>query len=235
VTIGKFIVREVLGLLPGAVAMSLAAVVAAQVESPSASARAASGMPLFDAFKTFCVDTGAKPSAVKAAVEAAGGKVRRQTDSAAQASGAMGPPFPLTLTTWDIAVQGHTMMVDTGTSYPSRRLSASNSQTFDFDTCSIHSIANEDASVAAVRDWVGVPPAWVSTSSHSNKRWPDLTQYHYVYQTVGTVHMGLADRDQGPSAQTEGRYWGLVLLRDARGASLQLIHDLPAVDPRPQP
>src|SRR5262249_12053836 len=64
--------------------------------------------PLFADFKVFCVDTGARPDAVKSAVEAAGGKQHAPP-------GATAWPFPMTVTSWDITTDGRSLSVSAGT------------------------------------------------------------------------------------------------------------------------
>ena len=53
---------------------------------------------------------------------------------------------------------------------------------------------------------------------------PDLTQRHYSYQMVDATRAPIASQAELRAAQTEGRYWSLVLLRTPRGASVQLTH-----------
>ena len=50
----------------------VSAILSAAIPAKSAETLAAADFALFDAFRTFCVDTGARPEAVKAAVESAG-------------------------------------------------------------------------------------------------------------------------------------------------------------------
>jgi hypothetical protein len=184
-------------------------------------------MPLFAAFKTFCVDTGAEPSAVNAAVEAAGGKPHDPTGGSTESGTLTDTPFPLTFATWDVTVGGHRMTVSAGTGYPSGTYKSQKAPPYDFNDCSITSFANEDASVTAIRDWVGVPPQDVSTGPHNDRWTPDLTLYQFWYQVVGSTHAVLADRAQRISAETQGRSWGLMLMQSPHSASLQLVHDLP--------
>jgi len=103
--------------------------------------------PLFAAFKAFCVDTGARPDAVKSAVEAAGGKQHAPP-------GATAWPFPMTVTSWDITTGGHSLSVSAGTQQapPVQNRPGENS-----NQCIMRSFVNEDASIEAIRSWVGVP------------------------------------------------------------------------------
>ena len=103
--------------------------------------------PLFAAFKTFCIDTGASPDAVKSAVEAAGSKQRVPPSATAS-------PWPMTVTIWDITTGGHSMHVSTGTQRvpPMGERPEANS-----NHCIVSSFVNEDASVEAIRNWVWGP------------------------------------------------------------------------------
>src|SRR5262249_23629905 len=97
--------------------------------------------PLFAAFKAFCVDTGASADSVKWAAAAAGGKQHGP-------SGATAWPFPMTVTTWDVSMGGHSMYVSTGTQLvpPMGGRPEANS-----NHCIVSSFVNEDASVEAIR------------------------------------------------------------------------------------
>ena len=119
--------------------------------------------PLFAAFKAFCIDTGASPDAVKSAVEVAGGKQRVPPSASAS-------PWPMTMTSWDITAGGHSMWVYAGTQQapPIHNRPEENS-----NHCTVSSFVNEDASIEAIRNWVGVPPAYISRGN------PILYIFHY--------------------------------------------------------
>src|SRR5215468_10501103 len=129
--------------------------------------------PLFAAFKAFCVDAGARPDAVKSAVEAAGGKQHAPP-------GATALPFPMTVTIWDITMGGHSMNVSAGTQQipPVQNRPEENS-----NQCILRSFVNEDASIEAIRNWVGVPPAHVLQGNP--------TSYFFDYQESGAVRSAL--------------------------------------------
>jgi hypothetical protein len=171
--------------------------------------------PLLAAFRAFCVDTGANPDAVKSTVEAAGGK--QQTPS-----GATAWPFSMTVTTWDITTGGHSLNVSAGTQQvPSIR----NRPQANSNQCIVNSFVNEDASIEAIRSWVGVPPANVLRG--------DPNTYFYNYQQSGSVRSPLpTDEVAYHTAEIEGRVWSLVVLQLQTGASLQLVHHLAPSIPR---
>ena len=171
--------------------------------------------PLFAAFKAFCVDTGARPDAVKSAVEAAGGKQHAPP-------GATAWPFPMTVTSWDITTGGHSMHVSAGTQQvpPMGGRPEENS-----NHCTISSFVNEDASIEAIRNWVGVPPTHVSRGN--------LINYSFLYQELGSVRSALpADKTASDMATAEGRTWLLVVLQSQDGAAVQLVHFLARPIPR---
>jgi hypothetical protein len=172
-----------------------------------------SNTPLFDAFKRFCRDTGAEPERVRSAVEVSGGKSRGPAATL--------PDQSMTTETWDVAVQSHQLLV----SFGSARLPVKTAR--DFVSCSVSSFVNEDPSVTAIQDWVAVPPIRVSPPNPSSRFSPDLTQYHYGFEELGSVHVIPKDQSELRMAASEGRYWGLVLLHTPRSASVQLTHELP--------
>jgi hypothetical protein len=171
--------------------------------------------PLLAAFKAFCVDTGANPNAVKSTVEAAGGKQRTSSDATAW-------PFPMTSTTWEVSTGGHSLNVSAGTQQVP---SIQNRPQANSNQCIVNSFVNEDASIEAIRSWVGVPPANVLRG--------DPTTYFYNYQQSGSVRSPLpTDEVAYHMAEIEGRVWSLVVLHLRTGASLQLVHHLAPPVPR---
>src|SRR6185437_3510358 len=88
--------------------------------------------PLFTAFRQFCADTHAVPDAVEEAVEAAGGKLH--------ASGALVEPYPMEVTSWEVAVEGRGMIVSTGTARTPRKLD----KVQDTADCTVMSLNRED-------------------------------------------------------------------------------------------
>ncbi len=215
-----------LGLISVAGAMICAGVTATGGDL-SDTVGSASALPLYTAFKTFCVDTGAVPQAVNAAVKNAGGKPHDPAGGSTEDGTLPGAPFPMTLSNWVVTVSGHHMLVNSGTSLPSRQYPFAKFPPHDFDSCDIQSFENEDASVTAIQKWVGMPPVRMAAPSDADEYSPDLAQYHYVYQVVGSERMPMKDKELVEAAEVEGRYWSLVLLSDPRGAAVHYMHILP--------
>jgi hypothetical protein len=201
------------------VAATTITVAAALADEPQRPVLSPSDLPLYAAFKMFCVNTGAKPEAVKAAVEAAGGRPHTPP------GGATDSPFPMTVSSWNVTVNGHNMVVGAGTAYPSRKFENAKLRNGDFDSCTVDSYSNEDESISAIVDWVGVPGD-VSTNPPSSKYTPGLKLHFYGFQTIGRNHAPAAGEQQ-TAATNEGRYWTLVLMQDQRSASLQYTHTHP--------
>src|SRR5215472_7393710 len=97
--------------------------------------------------------------------------------------------------------------------------------------CTVNSFVNEDASIEAIRNWVGVPPAYISRGN------PILYIFHY--QELGSPIVGIvtphyravrstlpADKIAYDKAKAEGRTWALDVLQAQDGASVQLVHYL---------
>ena len=165
--------------------------------------------PLFAAFKAFCIDTGTSPDAVKSAVEAAGGKQRIPPNATAS-------PWPMTMTSWDITTGGHSMWVYAGTQQvpPIQNRPEENS-----NDCIVSSFVNEDASIEAIRNWVGVPAAHISRGNQ--------IIYYFAYQELGSARSTWpADKVAYDLARVEGRIWLLVVIQAQDGGSVHLSHVL---------
>jgi hypothetical protein len=171
--------------------------------------------PLFAAFKAFCVDTGASPDAVKSAVEAAGGKQHAPPGETAW-------PIPMTVTTWDITTDGHSLNVSAGTQ---QAAPVQNRPEENSNQCIVNSFVNDDESIEAIRNWVGVPPANISRGNP--------TIYFFDYQESGSARSALPTaKIAHDMAKVEGRIWSLVVLQSQDGASVQLVHHLALPIPR---
>jgi hypothetical protein len=173
-------------------------------------------LPLFAAFQSFCINTGAGPDAVKPAVEMAGGKMLKSPASS-------GGPYPMIAMSWTITVDGHKMEVWAMTSHnPSGP-----GRVADGNHCSITSFANEDGSIAKIQEWVGVPASSYST--------PDLI--YYDYQEQGQVRRPLPEDKSATAAIMEtGHSWTLTIRPKDGPPSVQLMHLLgvkpaPSVEP----
>jgi hypothetical protein len=174
--------------------------------------------PLFAAFQAFCVDTGAKPDAVEVAVEVAGGI--RHTGPSYTAS-----PSPMTETSWKLNMSGHDMIVSTGTMHPPARPGRLSYTT----SCIIDSFANEDASVAAIGAWAGVPASNDSLSSG-----PAIYKYDFLEQDSRRSELP-TDKTAYNTALAKGRVWSLVVIRSGNGASVQLTHYVATAPGYPSP
>lgn len=177
--------------------------------------------PLFSAFKKFCAETNAKPNSVKAAIEGAGGRLSKgPVDSD-------GWPFAVGLTIWDITIDGR----DVNVSASAQRIpSRSNKAAYNADSCILNEFAADDASVEAIRKWIGVPPGNVMRPDDSlvgnGKKASGLTIYNYSYAVVGDSHVPIKDHTSLHEAERRGRYWSVVVLSDSHSASVQFTHEL---------
>jgi hypothetical protein len=126
---------------------------------------------LFAAFKAFCIDTGANPDA-KSAVEAAGGKQH--------GAGATVHSFTMTVTTWDATAGGASLNVSAGTQQASP---VQNRAEENSNQCVVTSFVNDDASIEALRNWVGIPPGHVLRGN------PTIS--FFDYQEQGSVRSTL--------------------------------------------
>jgi hypothetical protein len=95
----------------------------------------------------------------------------------------------------------------------------------------VSSFVNEDASIVAIRNWVGVPPDYISRGN------PILYSFHY--QELGSPIVGIvtphyrvirspwpADKIAYDMAKAEGRIWAIDMLQAPYGARVGLTHDL---------
>jgi hypothetical protein len=85
-------------------------------------------------------------------------------------------------------------------------------------SCVISSRANEDASIAMIRKWVGVQPAPSYPSSSG------VT--YYDYREDGSGRTAIVGDAAVKSANTEGQSWTLTVMQQSNNASVQLMHFL---------
>lgn len=158
--------------------------------------------PLFDAFKRFCVDTRASPDAVQAAVEAAGGKFRVRNAQ-------YGMPH-MTVRILDYAEGGQKLVIAAG---------MSDTLVNAIANCTVSVDTKDDASVAAIRNWVRVRPYRTSPGS--------LATYSYSFQERGSERLALpVDRTAESQAEAQGRVWLITVGHSRDMASVQLSHVL---------
>jgi hypothetical protein len=172
----------------------------------SGDARAAGGdPPLFAAFKTFCVATGADLYAVKRTVEQAGAKVAPVSH----------PWLASPANMWDYVVGGEPMLVSAlEVRLPAHGPHPALSKNF----CKLDLVSNgDDASVEAIKNWIGVPRS-VGT--------PTLSLF--VFQEVNGVRSPLPkDRVTRDLALRKGQVREIWLTLAPNSASVEYINQLP--------
>jgi hypothetical protein len=181
----------------------LVAVSAVLIVTPPGRA-ADSPAPMFAAFLKFCVATGAKPDAMKTAVEMAGGVARNPP-------GATDWPFRVTTQSWDYTTLGHELTVSAGTANPPAH---GNRPGVASINCIINSTAPDDASLEALRRWAGVPV--------SDKNAGGLTYYYFRDRKDTHVPIVARNAADWQAIEAEG-YWTLVLIHIGGSAALQLV------------
>jgi hypothetical protein len=173
---------------------------------------AADGVPassaFFTAFKTFCIDTGAKPEAVESAVLAAGGKrAALQYDIV--------PAINMPVKPWDVSLGGEHFVV-----YAGRNGEAgSKDSPATTEGCGVRSAANEDAGIAAIRQWGG--------NLVADGRFASLL---FGFADMDSVRKPAADLDpvSWKAAQAGGRGRMLATRHLPNGADAELYRILPA-------
>jgi ankyrin repeat protein len=164
-----------------------------------------SPLPLFDAFKAYCIDTNAQPNAIRQSVEAAGGKE-------VSALWSRSSSLPMGVAIWKLGVPGHSLTVSAGVS----QSPTGHDKRTDV-VCMVTSHNNEDASIEAARRWVGVAPNRVVPG--------DQTLYYYTYKELGSKRSALSSDQIGrDGAELDGLLCVLTLSQGRNGAFIQLVH-----------
>ena len=175
----------------------------------SAAAQPAKAMPLFDGFKTFCVDTGARLPAIEAAMKKTGAKLTHPL-------AVMTSPFQLSTEIWEIDASGRRLTIAAGSemdpaskSFPER----------DFDVCTVMLSGNDAAGITALRKWIRIAPTSVTGSARS------VIVEHFTWRDSGkgpaAVPKNSADY---VAAEAKGEIWSLDLIRNRSIATVQLRH-----------
>lgn len=184
------------------------ALTAALVILVAASPARAAEPPLFVAFKSLCVDTGAAPEAVGAAVTAAGGKMGHPPASTDL-------PIQMTAFFWKVSIGGHDLMVSAIKAHDPFPNGG------DSVECDVQSYQNEDGGLAKIREWVGVPAERTGADDSSIQR--------FSFQQHGDRRMAApSDDDAYERLQRRGVLWLLRVMSDRRSADVQLTHFLAA-------
>ena len=169
------------------------------VLGPGGVRAAEGGTPLFNAFKSFCADTGARADEVKRAVLAAGGAPHNPPTKSTDT------PFSMQSSLWDINAHGQALVVAAG-----------HAETVGADAramtdCVVSGEEADVASLTALAGWAGVP-ASAGTNEH-------LT--YYVFEDRGGAHQPVSD---GKTAEEAGRIWRLTVIRAPGVVSVELMH-----------
>lgn len=166
-------------------------------------------MPLYDAFRRFCLATGTQSEAIAKAV------MLSRLPFHQRRAAATTEPVPMDMTGWDLDFEGHKLTLDAGHTvepFGSAMLQKTTA-------CTIFSWNNsEAASVAALHQWAGI-----TRSPDSRQRRPTL----YSFEVRGTAMIPLAEDETGRAAKAQGRAWLLVITQSANRASVALSHYLP--------
>jgi hypothetical protein len=163
----------------------------------------AEDLSFFTLFKKICIDTALEPDAVRTAVEAVGG---RQSAPPLIEEGLVSART----VSWRLKLSGQDLYVSASTSRDSNEFPHPMSTL----ACSMMIYINVDASVAAARDWVGVP---ADGGTNSNVT-------YYNFQEVDQKRLAMpTDKDAQWKIMAEGRAWMLNVLQRPDGASLSLM------------
>ena len=159
--------------------------------------------PLFAAFKQFCVDTHAKPEAVKAAALAASSKnvASAATDKKSPASAAGN--------SWSLVYQGHHMSVTSGTlqTPAAGQMPATNSI-----TCAITDSDGDSAGASAVAGWAGVPASAEVSGVFGT----------YTYQDKNGKHLPVKALEK--AVKDPDGVWNLTLSQVGKPTIVNLAH-----------
>lgn len=176
-------------------------------------------LPFFDAFETFCANTGGMPDAAEKAIKLAGGTPQTQTQEGAKLQADLGGQA----SHWSVTIAGHAMTVGL---FMEKEVSAMMPNHPIFG-CTISSPTNEDGSVAAIANWVGVPPKGVGATT-------PLFLQTYQFEVQSDRHIPW-DMDAGASVDTmvtrlealvAGRVWAVTLFGDKDRARVMVLHFL---------
>jgi hypothetical protein len=161
--------------------------------------------PVFEAFKTYCVDADFDPQAEAVDVETRGGKPHNPHTG----STSFDRQFPMTVTMWDITVQGQPLILTFGTS----REPFGKDELVDQTNCIILSFAGDAASANAIRAWVGSERFAQASRSFE----------HFEFKNTNGVHSAISDEAARKAALKSGQLWELELVPD--GGYVMLTHD----------
>ena len=163
-----------------------------------------SDSPFYTAFRKYCADTGADPDRVKAAVEAA--PLSQGGNTASPAS----IPLKISANLWSVTVDGHAFTIQSTQGH----IPLGPPQGQNIIICAVSSSADEDAGIAAIRDWAGIPPEAPSSSGRAR----------YNFRQDGPARTRMEGNAALMAALAEGNYWSLTLDQNPGFAMVQLLH-----------
>lgn len=171
-------------------------------------ARAQDTAPLYNAMQTFCVATGGVPDAVVDAVSQAGGTGRTEQDVSGASTDS---------TAWNYRAGDEDMIVVAGTEHIP---DAAGGPARDATICIVEAEDRDDASAAAIKQWVGVAPSHMSVRA--------LTVTTFDYRQVHAVRTPVpADAAAHAAAIAAGEIWSLALRQSQTATSVQIVHIVP--------
>ena len=171
-------------------------------------------MPMYDAFKKFCIDTAARPGSIERAVMISGIAVHKRGPTSTT------NPWLMNTTAWDMDFEGHKLTLNAGNAMEANGAAMVRKA----DSCTITSWNNADekTSVAALHKWAGI-------SRSADRPLPrGGTLALFEFEVRGSVMLPLKEDDGGRLAKAEGRAWQLTIMDN----SAMLTHYL-APAPRP--
>lgn len=171
-------------------------------------------MPMYDAFKKFCIATAAQPVAIEKAVTTSGITFHKRGPASTA------NPWPMDTIAWDMDFQGHKLTLNAGNAMEPSGAGMIRKT----DNCTITSWNNADekASIAALHRWAGIG----RSADRPLRRGGTLTLYAFEIRDGAMVP--LRDDDAGRLAKAEGRTWQLTITDN----SAMLTHNF---SPSPRP
>ena len=157
----------------------------------------------FEAFKVLCIDTGAKPGNVAAAVRGLGGV------SAPAAAKAPPKPFPIDGKFWTVALKsGRKLWVASTVSSPPPYRPEAPPETDE--SCTVTVMGKDPDSAAAARAWAG-----------------DRAEDGLMFRDLAGDHHALRNFDEADAALREDRLWMLTVEDGGPSLDLDLVHRHP--------
>jgi hypothetical protein len=200
---------------------ALALFLAAALFTPAARA---APPPVFQAFTSFCFDTGARPDAAAAAIRAAGG----------EEAGAIVPSYvvPDAGRAWNVTVSDVPLRVTVETFHPSDAILAREAyvvggtggaqarmRRFQDVTCRVEMLGRDDAGAAALRRWARVAPYY-------GRARPTVTE-DYAFASDSAGRRTGVPAGRAGVLESEGRLWSLEIWLENGRTIAEAHHAIP--------